>query len=213
MNQFLTLAIKLSPGFILVLVIFILTTCTPPEPAFVQEWKKRKNGDYFVYPLVNNADKYQAIMDMPTDAPGNYMKRDTTEDLKHYFENYCRKRFSLSGYGWISAGKPFKTKRHEPDYSPFKIENDYLLFLIRYEGSLIHSSGFKCLELVWDEKYETTPEGHLIANVVICFSHFSNNPAYGRQWVAFDLLPLQSADTNEIYINFQGYDKLIRYSY
>lgn len=209
MNQMIKFPQKLRPLSLIVPMIIIFSTCTPPMPIPLSDWEQRRNGDYLEYPLVTDADKYEAIMNMFPEDYNNFTSRDTIEDWESFYRNHCRTKFDLYGYGGITAGKAHYVKRRDPDYSPFKIEHDFLLFGITFWGT---TRRVKCLELVWGGKRESTSDG-FVANVVVCFSHFSINKGIGRRMVAIDLLPLQSPDTNEIYINFQGYDRLIRYVY
>jgi len=53
----------------------------------------------------------------------------------------------------------------------------------------------------------------LTVNVVLCFKNFDNRKAIVWRYVGFDLLPLQTPESNLIYINFQGYNRFIKYEY
>ena len=87
--------------------------------------------------------------------------------------------------------------------------NDYLLFVLGYGGA-----GYKgdALKLIWDGKYHKGNEG-LSVNVVICFRNFDKRMSKSWCYVGFDLLPLQTPESNVVYINFQGYNRFIKYEY
>lgn len=116
--------------------------------------------------------------------------------------------FSIPDYGDIYAGELTRKYDRQLD-DPLEIIQDNLLFTINFGGG---GSGLVAYKLIWNGQYYMT-DGVPTVDLVFSFKDLDPQRANIHRYIGYDLSPLQSSETNQMNVNFLGYNKLLKYEY
>lgn len=116
--------------------------------------------------------------------------------------------YTLKKYGDIYAGK--LVSRSDYDRDALKILGDYLVFSIQTGG--YGTSPLIKYKVVWNGKYYNTKDG-LTVDLVFSFKNLDFHRALVHMDFKVDLTPIMSLSSDNININFIGYDRLINFQY
>ncbi|MEO9474361.1 MAG: hypothetical protein ABJG41_02470 [Cyclobacteriaceae bacterium] len=121
-------------------------------------------------------------------------------------------RYRRNRYSNFLHDLSIKNLNNEYD-PPFEICKDNLLFTIWYSGDGIMENEAANFELIWDGFYQINKQGRTIVNLAFASKNFKTRKRQDHKQIKFDLTRIKTSQTNELYINFIGYNKLLKFSY
>jgi hypothetical protein len=109
--------------------------------------------------------------------------------------------YHLRGYGDI----PFNQNTDYEDDSPFKIENNCLIFGVKHGGC-----GYT-YDLIWDGKFRKDNNNKTIAEIKFILFYTDYCERLNSNRLKYDLSEIINGNKGEnLFLNFIGYDKLIK---
>ena len=119
------------------------------------------------------------------------------------FQSQSTKSYNLVGFGEIPIDKSYNYSND--DKTPFVIDNNCLSFKITHGGC-------DCIfEMFWDGKFRIDEKNKTIVDLKFILSWKNPCKRLNHTNLKYDLTEiLKHSKTGQLYMNFVGYDKLIR---
>jgi hypothetical protein len=116
--------------------------------------------------------------------------------------------YTLKNYGEMWAGMGGERKTYNQD--ALKILGNYLVFKIQTGGA--GNSQLIKYSIIWNGKYYQTKDG-LTVDLVFSFKNLDTRRALVHKDFKIDLTPIVKSNSDNVNINFVGYDRLISFQY
>jgi len=187
----------------------IAFSCVPVQQQIIDN-QNEKLRHYELLQLTINNDEFIETMNPEANDYDISVVNGQLNIYPELMERNFQSGFSIPGYGSIYAGKLTRKYNHQ-DADPFEVIEDNLLFTINYGGGNSPSE-LVIYKLIWNGEYYLK-NNMLTVDLVLSFKDLDPRRANVYNDVRFNLTPLQTNKSEQLNINFLGYDKPINYKY